>query len=931
MAPRPLRGGRYLRPDSRVPDLAEVLTVHLPTWDMDETLAFYEAFRQMEPTASDYALLALNDLFFLLTGLCNRRDAIHPWLFDRCREVEAEPDNCLDLWARGHYKALHVLTPVLTPQGWRIHGDLQPGDQVYGPDGLPRNVVAQTKVFTDADCYRVQFDDGENIIASGDHLWTVDVSCKARINGSNTRVGTKTITINTRDLAAQVAHSRSKRTRVMPRIPVAAPVLGAHIDLPVDPYVLGAWLGDGTSTGNRITASFADADEMQDILGATGHSVTRRCHSNAVSLVIDVGVTGRKGSSPFTAAIRSMGLFDNKHIPERFFTASRDQRMAMLQGLMDTDGSCHKTHAQAIFCNASRRLAHDVLRLASSLGIKATLAERNGVYRGARRPFYQVQFRAHAGLPVFRLRRKASLASDATPQQTKYRRIVAVSRTESVPVSCIQVDHPDGLYLAGHHCVPTHNSSIITFAKTIQDILDDPELTVGIFSFSRATALKFVAQIQQELTQNENLKTCFPDVLYWQPDRESPRWSLEKGLVVKRQGNPKEATVEGHGLVEGMPTGVHFKMLVFDDMIEVRNVTNPEQIQKATEAWELSDNLGVGPGTRKRYVGTRYLIGDTYETMIDRKVVKVRLYPATHNGRIDGKPVYWDQATWEKKVKEQRSTAAAQLLQNPAAGKQAMFEASWFRFYEVRPTLLNIYIMMDPSRGRTVRSDRTAVAVVGIDGQGNKYLLDGARHRMKLSERWDMLLHLHRKWREAPGVQMVRVGYERFGQQSDDEYFQEKMQALRDPADQFAIDELAWPNEGRNSKADRVQRLQPDFEGGKFFLPPIIRHEEWGDCYWRYNETDFKVDYLPFQGHSRLMRAAEHNGQKYRIPKAITRLDENKDIYDLTKALMDEMIIFPFGSHDDLVDVTSRIYDMQPTPATLIERLSPDTHVYPDA
>lgn len=495
---------------------------------------------------------------------------------------------------------------------------------------------------------------------------------------------------------------------------------------------------------------------------------------------------------------------------------------------------------------------------------------------------------------------------------------------------CREVEaEPDGyidLWSREHY-----KSTIITFGGSLQDVICDPETTIGIFSYSRQTALKFVGQLMGEMQRNELLKTCYPDVFYLRPEVESPRWSVNLGAVVKRRSNPKEGTIEGWGLVEGQPTGVHFKQLIFDDMIEVRNVTSPEQITKATEAWELSDNLGSGENVIKRYIGTRYLIGDTYETIMDRKAAKPRIYPATHNGRIDGKPVFWSQKTWDRKRVEQKSTLAAQLLQNPAAGKQATFEAEWMRPYEIRPVSMNVYIMADPSRGRTARSDRTAMAVIGIDAQGNKYLLDGARHRMKLSQRWDMLLLLYRKWREAPGVQMIRVGYERYGQQSDDEYFEEQMRGMKDERDQFAIEELAWPNEGSNSKKDRVQRLQPDMEVGKFFLPPIIKHADLGDSYWSYNKDDMKIDYRPVQGPTRLMRAMEVQGQTYRIPKAITRRNEDGDIYDVTKALMDEMLLFPFGAHDDMPDVVSRIYDMQPTAAIQLDRIAPTTPIYPDA
>jgi phage terminase large subunit-like protein len=887
---------------------------------MDETLAFYDVFEALDPTPFDRAVVALNDLFYLLVAMCGRRDAIHPWIFQRVRDVEAEPDNCLDLWARGHYKNLDVHTPILTTEGWKSHGELKPGDRVFCPDGSTSPVVA-TRHFTDGICYRVTFCNGISIVAGAGHLWPVSVTSRKRVPGTFKagKAHGKRQTREPQILTTEQMLERLQRDTYRPAITVTEPLAGVKRNLPVDPYTLGAWLGDGYSRYGAICG--IDHEVFREIERRSGVLHFRK-------IELDRHPDYRVARVEcLTAGLRSLGLINNKRIPEAYLTADEESRRALLWGLIDTDGSVGKANACVTFANTNRRLAEDVQTLANSLGYKARLTPARTSNS------WQVTFVATARdphPPCFLPRKQAMLKHVARHLKSQSWYVTKIERVETVATNCIQIEAEHGLYLAGKELIPTHNSTIITFAKIIQDVLADPELTVGIFSYSRQTAQKFLSQIMQELQRNEALKACFPDVLYWNPERESPRWSLDKGILLKRKSNPKEATVEAWGLVEGQPTGVHFKLLNFDDMIEQRNVTNPEQILRATEAWELSDNLGVGDGTIKRYVGTRYALGDTYQTMIDRKVVKVRLHPATHNGREDGKPVFLSQDTWDKKRIEQRSTLAAQMLQNPAAGKQAIFEMAWFRFYEVRPHTLNVYIMADPSRGRTTRSDRTAMAVIGIDSQGNKYLLDGARHRMKLSERWAMLRHFRDKWSAAPGVQMVRVGYERYGQQSDDEYFQEQMLKLED-ADQFAIEELAWPNEGSNSKKDRVQRLQPDFEKSKFFLPPIIRHPDLGDCYWRYNQADVKIDYLPTQGLTRAMRLMEAQGQSFRVPKPLTRRDEEGNIYDLTWALMEEMTVFPFGAKDDLVDATSRIYDMQPMPAIAMDRISPEVQVFTDS
>jgi hypothetical protein len=187
---------------------------------------------------------------------------------------------------------------------------------------------------------------------------------------------------------------------------------------------------------------------------------------------------------------------------------------------------------------------------------------------------------------------------------------------------CREVERePDGfldLWAREHY-----KSTIITFAGIIQEILKTPDITIGIFSHTKPIAKAFLRQIQKELEGNEELKSLFPTVLYQNPSRESPSWSLDNGIVVRRGSNPKEATLEAHGLVDGQPTSKHFALLVYDDVVTLESVATPEQIQKTTAAWEMSDNLGAAGG-RKWHIGTRYSYADTYETIMERKAAKIR-------------------------------------------------------------------------------------------------------------------------------------------------------------------------------------------------------------------------------------------------------------------------------------------------------------------
>jgi len=409
--------------------------------------------------------------------------------------------------------------------------------------------------------------------------------------------------------------------------------------------------------------------------------------------------------------------------------------------------------------------------------------------------------------------------------------------------------NPDGyldLWAREHY-----KSTIITFGKSIQDILRDPNTTIGIFSCTRPIAKGFLYQIKREFETNELLKEAFPDVLWDNPKQEAPRWSLDSGITVKRQSNPKEATVEAHGLVDGQPTSRHFRILVYDDVVTLESVSTPEMISKVTNAWELSLNLGSRGGV-ERYIGTRYHFNDSYKTIMDRGTAKQRIYPATKDGTEEGDPVFLDREALRKKRRDMGPyTFGCQMLQNPIADSAQGFKIEWLNYWKAQQlSNLNLYLLCDPASEKKKTSDYTAMAVLGLGPDRNTYVVTMVRDRMNLTERARMLMHLHREY--SP----IAVGYEKYGKDSDIEHI-ESVQAQQNY--RFAITPLG----GQMKKEDRIRRLIPDCEQGRFYLPSQCIRINW-------------------------------EGQQE----------------DLTRVFVyDEYQPFPVGLHDDLFDCMSRIKD----------------------
>lgn len=361
-------------------------------------------------------------------------------------------------------KALALDTPIATPSGWTTMGDLRKGAEVFDEHGRPTRVVAATEAMLGRPCFEVEFSDGSCIVADGSHQWA---TVQAQRRQTKDR-GTVSI-VTTEEMA------RTLRTTCDGRMNHYVAVAGAlhrpARTLPMDPYVLGIWLGDGIAS---CAAYSKPDDEIAEHVKACGYEVWRRPSEPDV-WTISRDPSGRKT----VAVLREMGLLGNKHVPREYLDGSEQQRLALLQGLMDTDGTC-STSGVCSFSSATEQIADAVEELVVSLGMKATRYTRIPSVSGRPELVCQREFRVifNPARDVFRLRRKLKRIRPAA-RHRGYRTVIAVRAVESVPVRCIQVESESHLFLAGRACIPTHNSALIgSMARNIAKAGH----TVGVFS-----------------------------------------------------------------------------------------------------------------------------------------------------------------------------------------------------------------------------------------------------------------------------------------------------------------------------------------------------------------------------------------------------------------------------------------------------------------
>jgi hypothetical protein len=394
--------------------------------------------------------------------------------------------------ARGGGKGLKLSTEVLTTYGWSTVGDLKVGDVIFDADGKPTTVTFKSEP-TLRQCYLLTFDNGQQIVADDVHRWityskaervsnhkcTDEYRAKRRENrpsraksdpknaGSQKKVtelnkareyqykepNTGTMR-DTQELFETLKVQNGRE--VNHAIKLAGTVDQPERDLPIPPYVLGVWLGDGSRDSGRITIGKEDSQELTKELFSCGYSVERATYDDITYKI--------ERDRPFITELKELGVTDLKHIPEEYLHSSPQQRLELLQGLFDTDGSC-MSDGQIEFCNTNEGLSRGVFELLASLGVKPFITSKKPICTNGKNGPVEGKLawivKATTALPVFRLFRKSQRLPKVLRETQKWHYITNIEPIDPVWTQCLTVDSPSHTFLVTRSFIPTHNTAAL--------------------------------------------------------------------------------------------------------------------------------------------------------------------------------------------------------------------------------------------------------------------------------------------------------------------------------------------------------------------------------------------------------------------------------------------------------------------------------------
>ena len=378
-------------------------------------------------------------------------------------------------------KQLSLDTDIPTPTGFIKLADLKEDDELFDEQGNICQVTKMHPINLSPESYRITFDDETTVDACADHLWLTYTKQNRTamlnfINGTSSYIPNIKIK-NTKEILSTLKVNTTNESNHS--IPNCLPLNYPKKDLPIDPYLFGLWLGDGSSRGGQIET--ADSE----VLNGYEHricpsSITIVSKSSAYRIIgLTTKLNELRKLGKLTAIPEKRNKYSyiyDKNIPDDYLYASFEQRLALVQGLMDSDASCDK-EGRIEFVSVYPALAEGVLQLLLSLGIKAHLIKNKSFLKGKQcKDRYRINFITR--LPVFRLQRKLERQKTDNKAifRTTHRFITNIESIPSVPMRCITVDSPSSLFLITKKFIPTHNTVDILFVDEVQD---SPRSAIG--------------------------------------------------------------------------------------------------------------------------------------------------------------------------------------------------------------------------------------------------------------------------------------------------------------------------------------------------------------------------------------------------------------------------------------------------------------------
>lgn len=433
---------------------------------------------------------------------------IHTWY--TCHEIDKAFDNfrkgistfLITLICFRHGKLISNDTPVFTPEGWKLHGDLKIGDKVFNDSGKEVRITGVTP--EDYADNEVEFSDGTIVKCHDNHEWIVMDAFKKFSR----------VKLSTKNMLGKVRYGRLNRPRFMTyhnRI-----LEMKEKKLPIHPYVFGVWLGNGSKDKNCITHDKKDIAVIEKIQ-QLGYEEKTVCIHNKT------GVHTTYFKKLYGDLVRDKFLGNKKHIPTEYLTGSVEQRLELLAGLIDTDGYVDKT-GRICFSNTNEDILFGVRTLINSLGSRYSMSRyeprlsSSGIQ--GKLPVYQIRFCPILEIPTALERKKVNKLS----KSDRLRSIKSIRKCDPVKGKCIQVE--GGEYLVGKTNVLTHNSEMTTRYLPPHFLAEFPDRNSIVTSHSTKKTNEF-SRFGRALVRSDKFKELYPDIKISEENAGIEEWGLE--------------------------------------------------------------------------------------------------------------------------------------------------------------------------------------------------------------------------------------------------------------------------------------------------------------------------------------------------------------------------------------------------------------------